>query len=422
MDNDALIKERKSLKSLIVEMEDEVLANAGVDVFEEVFKLIFTKLYDEIKCGPEGKKYLDFKNYGDTESQLKEKMQDLFDKSKDEWSGVFTEDAKIMLTPSHLAICVSTLERVKLFNSNLEVVDEAFEYLINKSSKGEKGQYFTPRYVIDMCVQMLNPQEYETMIDTSSGSSGFPLHTILKVWTDIENELEHKHKKNYLFTTKKKGGRYKDYVTKQIFAIDFDEKAVRVSRTLNLISGDGQSNVLHLNTLDWERWIEKKDEDWQRIYSNGWHKLENLRKKVNRTNQNRYFDFDILMGNPPFAGKIKETRIISKYDLGKNTKGKHKNEIGRDILFIERNLDFLKDGGRMALVLPQGRLMNSTDRYIRDYIVDKCRIIAVVSLHKNVFKPHTSTKTSVLFIQKWDEKLCPKIDDYKIFFASRKNQ
>jgi len=74
------------------------------------------------------------------------------------------------------------LQDVKLFNSNLEVIDEAFEYLINKSSKGEKGQYFTPRYVIDMCVKMLNPQENETMIDTAAGSYGFPVHTIFYVW------------------------------------------------------------------------------------------------------------------------------------------------------------------------------------------------------------------------------------------------
>ena len=90
-----------------------------------------------------------------------------------------------MLTPSHLSVCVSSLQDVKLFNSNLDVVDEAFEYLINKSSKGEKGQYFTPRYVIDMCVKMLNPTQEETIIDTAAGSCGFPVHTIFHVWEQI---------------------------------------------------------------------------------------------------------------------------------------------------------------------------------------------------------------------------------------------
>jgi type I restriction enzyme M protein len=182
---DKLVTERKSLKDLILEMEDEVLANAGVDVFEELFKLIFTKLFDEMQSGRTRTRHLEFRNYGDTETELKNKIQNLFDKAKQKWEGVFTDDAKLMLTPSHLSVCVSSLQDVKLFNSNLDVVDEAFEYLINKSSKGEKGQYFTPRYVIDMCVKMLNPKTDETIIDTAAGSCGFPVHTIFHVWEQI---------------------------------------------------------------------------------------------------------------------------------------------------------------------------------------------------------------------------------------------
>lgn len=182
---DKLTNERKSLKDLILAMEDEVLANAGVDVFEEVFKLIFTKLYDEMESGRKRDRNLEFRNYGYTETELKDKLEGLFKDARKKWQGVFPDEAKFLLTPSHLSVCVSTLQDVKLFNSNLEVVDEAFEYLINKNSKGEKGQYFTPRYVIDMCVRMLNPTAEETMIDTASGSCGFPVHTIFYVWQKI---------------------------------------------------------------------------------------------------------------------------------------------------------------------------------------------------------------------------------------------
>ncbi len=414
VEKDKLLTEKKSLKGLIEEMEDEVLANAGVDVFEEVFKLIFTKLFDEMESGRNTTRNLEFRNYGDTETELKEKIQKLFDESKKKWEGVFSIDARIMLTPSHLSVCVSSLQDVKLFNSNLDVVDEAFEYLINKSSKGEKGQYFTPRYVIDMCVKMLNPQMHETMIDTASGSCGFPVHTIFHVWRNIlkEKGIDQSH----LFTVEDKPVECTDYVNEKVFAIDFDEKAVRVARTLNLIAGDGQTNVLHLNTLDWERWDDKikDDEDWQDVYFNGWKKLKKLRSKKD----NREFKFDILMANPPFAGDIKESRILAKYELGKKPNGKYQTKVGRDILFIERNLDFLKSGGRMAIVLPQGRFNNSSDKNIRDYIAEHCRILAVVGLHSNVFKPHTGTKTSVLIVQKWDDNVCPKRDDYPIFFAT----
>lgn len=419
---DKLVTEKKSLKTLIEEMEDEVLANAGVDVFEEVFKLIFTKLYDEWVSG-RGKnratRLLEFRNTGQTETALKNKIQTLFDDAKKRWEGVFSDDSKIALTPSHLSVCVSSLENVKLFNSNLDVVDEAFEYLINKSSKGEKGQYFTPRYVIDMCVKMLNPKEDEYMIDTAAGSSGFPVHTIFHVWKQIIED-EGIQVSN-LFSLEEKPPRCEDYVREKVFGIDFDEKAVRVARTLNLIAGDGQTNVLHLNTLDYELWDEvASDESWQDIYFDG---LKRLKKLRNNRESYKEFKFDILMANPPFAGDIKESRIINKYDLAQKPNGNWQTKVGRDILFIERNLDFLTPGGRMAIVLPQGRFNNSSDKQIRDFIAERCRILAVVGLHGNTFKPHTGTKTSVLFVQKWNDNpklgaLCPRVEDYNIFFAT----
>ena len=414
--NDVLQKDRVSLKDKIKDLEDEVLANAGVDVFEECFKLIFTKLYDEWLSGQTPSRYLEFTNAGRTEFKLKEAIQDLFDKANKKWKGVFEQNSKIALSPSHLSICVASLQSV-LFNSNLEVVDDAFEYLMSKSSKGEKGQFFTPRYVIEMCVKMMNPKENEKMIDTACGSSGFPVHTIFHVW----NQMAEKEgrTKGELLSLDQKPYAYNEYVKENIFGIDFDEKAVRVARTLNLIAGDGHTNVLHLNTLDYDHWDETaKQEDWIRTYFEGFSRLKDLR----RGKGYQEFDFDIVMANPPFAGDVKETRILGRYELGKNAQGKMKNKVGRDILFIERNLDFLKPGGRMAIVLPQGRFNNSSDKYIREYIAQRCRILAVVGIHGNTFKPHTGTKTSVLFVQKWDDVLCPKKEDYPIFFATQQKQ
>lgn len=401
-------------------MEDEVLANAGVDVFEEVFKLIFIKLYDELAGARDESKDLEFRNAGESDSELKMKIEKLFNKAKDKWEGVFSKDDKIKLSPSHLSVCIGSLENVKLFNSNLEVIDEAFEYLVNKSAKGEKGQYFTPRYVIDMCVKMLNPKPNETMIDPASGSCGFPIHTCFYVWQQLYKAkgLSQSH----LFTAEKKIPECIDYVKEKIFGIDFDDKSVRVSKMLNLIAGDGHTNVLYLNSIDYEHWDEwTKNDEWEDIYFEGWKRLKKLRAEKDA---NRDFNFDILMANPPFAGDIKESRILARYELGKNAKGKAGNKVGRDILFIERNLNMLKDGGRMAIVLPQGRFNNSSDKYIREFIAERARILAVVGLHSNVFKPHTGTKTSVLFLQKYggvDEngkELCPKCDDYNIFFAT----
>lgn len=412
---DKISTQKRSLRALIKEMEDEVLASAGVDSFEEIFKLIFTKLYDELICANDSTAYLQFRNNGNTDYELKEKIQSLFDEAKKKWEGIFTDESKILLSPSHLAVCVSTLQDIKLFNNNLDVVDDAFEYLMSKAQKGEKGQYFTPRYVIDMCVKMMNPTSKDKIIDTACGSSGFTVHSIFKVWKDIRREKGLEEGDG--FTAAERIPEETNFVRDNVFAIDFDEKTVRVARTLNLIAGDGQTNVLHLNTLDYSRWVEiTKQEDWIDTYNEGFKKLKKLQPKG--VSDFSRFSFDLVMANPPFAGDIKENTIISRYELGKNTAGKWQKKVSRDILFIERNLSFLKPGGRMAIVLPQGRFNNASDKAIRDFIVEHCRILAVVGLHGNVFKPHTGTKTSVLFVQKWDDVLCPRKDDYPIFFAT----
>ena len=412
---DKISTERRALRALIKEMEDEVLASAGVDSFEEIFKLFFAKLYDEHVCANDKTSYLQFRNSGDTDFELKTKIQGLFDDAKKKWGGVFPEESKILLSPSHLAVCVSTLQDIKLFNNNLDVVDDAFEYLMSKSQKGEKGQYFTPRYVIDMCVKMMNPTVNDKIIDPACGSSGFTVHSIFKVWKDIRHVKGLEEGEG--FTAAERIPEETNFVRDNVFSIDFDEKTVRVARTLNLIAGDGQTNVMHLNTLDYSRWNEIiKQEDWNDTYNEGFKRLKKLQPKgISDFSQ---FEFDLVMANPPFAGDIKEQQILSHYELAKNEKGKWQKAVGRDILFIERNLNFLKPGGRMAVVLPQGRFNNSSDMQIRQFISERCRILAVVGLHGNVFKPHTGTKTSVLFVQKWDDTLCPKKDDYPIFFAT----
>jgi type I restriction enzyme M protein len=463
---DLILKDKlktKALKRIIEEFEDEVLANAGVDVFEEAFKLIFTKLYDEFLSAKDKDKLtnwlefnpntalkempetvadkfrnMEFRNTG-VEMDTKKQIETLFESAKKKWKGIFADDARIELPPSHLQTCVSYLQEVKLFNSNLEVIDEAFEYLVNKDAKSDKGQYFTPRYIIDMCVKMLNPKAHELIIDTAAGSCGFPVHTIFHVWQQLNPNG------NNSFSSDEKTPEQKKYVEDNVFAIDFDLKAVRVGRTLNLIAGDGETNVIELNSLDYDRWeVDYPAKPyWKKYFNTG---FENLLALRTEKNSNQFFNFDIVMANPPFAGDIKDQRLLRRYELGKKmptqkqmqndnstdmelndpdqprtlTKDKGwQDKVSRDILFIERNLDMLKPGGRMAIVLPQGRFNNQSDWGIRQYIAQHARILAVVGLHGNSFKPHTGTKTSVLFVQKWHPDICPQKTNYPIFFATQ---
>ncbi|GMB96768.1 N-6 DNA methylase [Helicobacter sp. NHP22-001] len=528
---DILQSNRVSLKDKILLIEDDVLANSGENAFEEVFKLIFAKLYDELQAyrydeekikeyhklekqgadqGQLLKLYqsmrsLEFALRDEDNESLNQRLQDLFTKAKEEWQGIFAKESKIALTPDHLEICVGSLQKCKFFNSNLEVIDDAFEYLANKDSKGEKGQFFTPRYVIDMCVKMLNPKSNESMIDPASGSCGFPIHTCFYVWRQIYQALN--LPESEMFTADKKPLDATKYVQNYIFAIDFDPRTTRISKMLNLIAGDGHSNVFKLNSLDFSKWHAQKDIDKAtKTFNKNFEKLEDKlpEEELNKGEYKRsykYFKFDLVMTNPPFAGNIKENEILRNYtlrqtitlkditathedrekreDLVETTAGykKHRvnqnvsptkkatkqekiveeaiaqghifektptylemlnhpgyliktpngyqqivinecKQITRDILFIERTLNLLGPGGRMAIVLPQGRFNNASDQNIRTFIAEHARILAVVGLHPNVFKPHTGTKTSVLFVQKWDDELCPKQEDYNIFFAT----
>ena len=404
-----LVHERTTLQSIILDMENLVLAGAGVDAFEEIFKLIFAKLYDEwnVQRGGRQTRYLEFRVGSSTPNEFGMKMDDLFRKAKQQWPGVFTEGEQINLEPSHLLICASFLEDVKLFNSNLQIIDEAFEYLSVKAAKGEKGQYFTPRHVIDMCVKMLNPAVEEYVIDTAAGSCGFTVHSIFHVWGQDE------------FTTIEPSHWQKDYAQTRVYAIDFDARSIKIAKALNLIAGDGRTNVYKANTLDPRSWTSDVrvglKERLRRF-------ADPVRDSLNAENC-RFFDFDVMLTNPPFAGEVKDTRIIQQYKIAENDKGKYPATIGRDILFIERNLEFLKPGGRAAIVLPQGRFNNSGDESVRRWLTDRARILAVVGLHVNTFKPHTGTKTSVIFLQTWNDErdtpnYNPRRDDYPVFLAA----
>ncbi|MBT9138595.1 MAG: hypothetical protein DDT31_01164 [Syntrophomonadaceae bacterium] len=189
-----------------------------------------------------------------------------------------------------------------------------------------------------------------------------------------------------------------DYARSNLYAIDFDPRLIKVAKAMMLIAGDGRTHVYRVNSLDPREWKGRTDGLVDAIKDS---------------------KFDVLMTNPPFAGQIKQPEILGTYDLaykGDPTTHKQQDRLTRDVLFIERCLNFLRPGGRMAIVLPQGNLNNTSAEYIRKYVMDKARILAVVGLHVNTFKPFTGTKTSVLFLQKWHSEDAI-LEDYPIFMG-----
>jgi len=372
------------LRSTVGMLEQRVLANDGVNAFDEIFKLIFAKLYDE-QSKRKANDELDFQlKIG---SGVIENIEKLFNSAKSKWKDVFKAKDEIELSEETLIAVVSELQEYKLFETDFEILDSAFEHMISGDSKGEKGQYFTPRPVIDIIVKMMNPNDEERVLDPSAGSAGFLLHT-------FQHMLKH--------DKIDERDRYR-YAVNNLFALDFDPRTVKIAKALMVIAGDGSSNCMQSNSLDLRLWDKKQ------------------KGKYNATLAEKFphNSFNILMTNPPFAGDISSTSgYLGYYDFAKDKKSKTKNKQSRDILFMERDLKFLEAGGRMAIVLPQGRFNNSSDKALREYVAKECRILGVIGLHGNSFKPYTGTKTSILMVQKWDDDLCPKVEDYPIFFAT----
>lgn len=394
---------KTNLKEIIQIAEELILAGAGVDVFTEVFKLIYAKLFDEIEAKKREEKEILFRKYKDP-AKTYSSINTLFHLAIKKWPGTFFEQDNIRLSPEHLAIVIGEMEKAKLFGSDLMVIDEAFEYLIPEVAKGKKGQYFTPRHVINMAVKMLNPKKDEYVIDPACGSGGFLIACMN--WVK-ENHLKSEYEKQ-------------EYAKEYLYGIDFADETAKVSRALMLIAGDGRSHLFKLNSLDPREW-QGEDPDKLHARSELLARLEKFKDYAQeQENKNTFknFAFDVLLTNPPFAGEIKDPGLLRQYEFGRK-KGKLVNKMERHILFIERDLEFLRPGGRMAIVLPQGILNNTNMEYVRNYLLDKARILAVAGLHTNTFKPHAGVKTSVLFLQKWGENE-EVSKDYPIFMAVSK--
>ncbi|MDD5772023.1 MAG: N-6 DNA methylase [bacterium] len=401
-----------NLKETIQRLEEDALANAGVSsVFDELFKLFFAKLHDEFDPKKKDDSPMQFRVPEADPDTIYEIINGLFQDAKKRpgWGGIFDKEEVLKLKDDALIKCASTLEPLRFHDADLDVIDAAFEYLINPEQKGQKGQYFTPRMVVDMCVKMMDPQVDEKVIDPACGSAGFLIHTIKHIREQQKwgNDIDKIYR----------------YASNYIFAVDFDDKLKKVAKVMMLIAGDGKSNVFGVDSLDFRKWAKSE--------ASG--RIGEFKKDT------KDGDFDIVLTNPPFSGKITGKEQLSIYELydlrqsGKlsddeeetedeeqqrKNKKKKVNSMKRDILFIERCLRFLKPGGRMAIVLPQGNLNNIGTKALREWIMSKAKILAVVGLGVNTFKPFTGTKTSVLFLQKWGGITGKPIEDYPIFMAT----
>ena len=371
---------------------DEVFA-------QEITNLLFCKIYDE--------KYTDLEDevrfragIGEDEKEVKKRIVDLFEKKvKKKYHDVLEKTDKIKLDPHCVAYVVGELQNYCVTEADRDVVGDAFEVFIGPALKGEQGQFFTPRNVVRMAVEMLDPKTDEYIIDPACGSGGFLVVDLEYVWQKLEKEAKKKGWSEAILEREKM-----NLADRYFRGIDKDSFLSKVTRAYMAIIGNGRETFCENTLLPPENWDRKTQDKIQLNH------------------------FDVLLTNPPFGSKIKVvgSDILSQYELGHKWKpdlktGKwEKKEILQDAvapqtLFIERCLQLLKPGGRMAIVLPDGTLGNVNDGYVRQFIMSQAKIIAIVDMPLETFKPKPGTKTSLLFLQK--KKEYEHIEDYPIFLA-----
>lgn len=381
-----------NLKQVFRRLLQMLYANTNISRKEklgaEMIRLIFCKIHDE-KYNP--KELPKFRvGFEESPKEVAKRIKSLFADVVSEYkdAGVFDKNEEIKLDPKSIAYVVGQLEKYSLMRTEKDVVGDAFEVFAESKLVGEKGEFFTPREVVKMAVELVNPQPEETIVDPACGSGGFLIYALEHVWGEMKKSRKYKGMDEAAFDTEKKS-----VAERTIFGIDKESDLVKIAKAYMAIIGDGKSRIASDNTLHLpEDYNEKAKEFF-----------------VEDEDENILKQFDVVLSNPPFGSKIKVVKEDSQYfDLGhtwKKTDGKYtKTEKAKptepQVLFVERCLQFLKDGGRLAIILPETYFHAPKVRYVLDYLLNGNNVKAVIDLPHNTFRPYCNAKTLLIIIEK----------------------
>lgn len=349
------------------------------DAFDEVSKILFCKLQDEKKTAVS--EFYKFQvGTHEESSDIAERIHGIYKEGKEQDPNVFSENIK--LEDDIIYKTVEHLQSININKTDLDSKGVAFERFMGDFFKGKMGQYFTPRNIVDFCVKMLFIKQNERVLDPACGSGGFLLHAMDLIRKKAEEDYE-EEKEIYSY--------WHDFASKNLFGIEINEQIARVCKMNMIIHDDGHTNIISADSLD------------------------NIEKHTKINSQFKKENFDIILTNPPFGAKvlINEKKYLKDYQLGLNN-GKERAAQSTEVLFIERCFEYLKEGGRMAIVLPDGILTNATLQYVRDFIMNNFKINAIVSIPQTAFSHYgAGVKCSLLFLT----KSIKNKEDYDIFMA-----
>ncbi len=415
---------------------NHIYVNEGLQkqpAFFELLKLIFCKIEDEKNIPNPLEFYATSAERNNQDGQLtvKKRISKIFDRVKLKFSNIFDSNDEIKLKARTIAYLVAELQKYSLLNTNIDIKGKAYEELVGANLRGDRGEFFTPRNIMKMTVEMLAPQIDEKVLDSSCGTGGFIVNALTYVISNLEKVMEEQLGKKKDKWNSDELLAYRDRIAEvasnSFFGFDINPDLVKATKMNMVMNNDGSGNILPCNSLDPPHlWSD----DFKTKLANA---LGTTKEKI--INSNSIAFFDVIVTNPPFGSKIpvKDSAVLQQFDLGhiwnKESSGnwiktkKLQASVPPEQLFIERCLQLLKPGGRMGIVLPDAILGSPGLEYIRTWLIQKAYIIASIDLHEDTFQPRNGTQTSVLLIQKKTqdeidkEEKSGQMKDYKIFMA-----
>lgn len=405
--------------------------------FGELTKLIFLKTRDEKTPRKKGEPYAFQIKTNETPKQLSARIKALYAIERQNEPDVFNDDIKI--DDVTLRNVVQHLESVNLTATDLDTKGVAFEQFMDGFFKGDFGQYFTPRNIIAFAIQMLDIQADDHVMDPACGSGGFLLHALDHVRKQASEFYDEDSREHFDY--------WHSFAEKRLFGIEINEEIARVAKMNMIVHDDGHTNVIGNDALEPLGAIALKNAPFAKVMgiTREWEYNPETDKTEEVVKRDERKGFSKIPTNPPFGAVIKEelhsylksyelSRYIGKtgktdddpedetadHKAGKKTI-KQRASVKTEVIYCERIWQLLKPGGQAAVVLPDGLLTNASLQGVRDWLLERFQVLAVVSLPQFAFAHFgAGVKSSVVFLEKRALNATAS-DDEAIFMAMAEN-
>ena len=367
------------------------------DIALDMVRIILAKIEDECSSSERCEFYITPSEFGSAEGRKAacRRVRTLFSSVKAKYPEVFSESEEINASDKTLAIVISSLQMYSLLDAPYDVIGTAYETYVASHLKGERGQYFTNRLVIDMMVDMVDPRPGQVVLDPACGSGGFLIASMNHALEEIEAMSISSMAKE-----KKKGE-----VASSLYGVDVTKKLVKVAKANMMLGHDGHGGIIHHDSLS-------DFESFPALFSE-------------RAGEGKPH---FILTNPPFGAghdtRIKDSAVLSHFKIGHVWQVTENGEVqysdalntnqgvAPELLFLERCIQWVADGGVVGIVMAKGQLDNKEALAARTLLLDSCRILAVVNLHEDTFEPFCGSKASVIIAQKGAHP-----DAYPVFMA-----